>query len=66
MQQDWAATKEHLYGDIRCPSCMDEEMLSNVTVYWVSHGKGGSVLRCACDRGHEFEEVIESDFTDGN
>jgi len=60
--QDWAATKKHMYEDLRCPRCMDDEMLSQVTVYWVSHGKDGAVLQCCCDRGHEwdeFEEVVE-------
>ncbi len=47
--------------DIRCPTCMDEETLSDVTVFWVSNVEGGKVLRCFCDRGHEFEhEVIDA------
>lgn len=59
MQQDWAATKEHMYGDIRCPSCMDDEMLSDVTVFWISRSGSNAVLRCCCSQGHEFEETVE-------
>ena len=55
MEQDWAATNETMFGDMRCPICMDEEMLSEVTAFWVSHVEGGRVLSCACNRGHEFE-----------
>ena len=44
--------------DIRCPACMDQEMLSNVTVYWISNVEDAKVLQCACDRGHEFEEAV--------
>lgn len=58
--QDWAATTRTLIDEgIRCPACMDEEMLSSVTVYWVSHVPRGRVLQCACTEGHEFEEVVE-------
>ena len=57
---DWAATKEHMFGDIRCPRCMDDEMLSKVTVFWTSQVEGGKVLKCACTRGHEFtHEVVD-------
>ncbi len=60
MQLDWAATIKSMFQDIRCPQCMDDEMLSEVTVFWVSHVKGGQVLRCACTRGHEFtKEVVD-------
>lgn len=61
-QNDWRGgfglDKEE---NIRCPTCMDEQMLSQVTVYWVSHVEGGKVLHAACDRGHEFEHGVVDD-----
>lgn len=61
--QDWAATRDKLIDhDIRCPRCMDDEALSNVTVFWVSQVEGGKILKCACTNSHEFEhEVVDAD-----
>lgn len=58
MQLDWAATMKTMFDDIRCPRCMDEQMLSKVTVTWISNVEGGKVLQCACNRGHEFEHEV--------
>lgn len=58
MQRDWGATKEHMLEDIECPICEARDKESKVTVFWVSHGKDSAVLRCICDRGHQFEETV--------
>lgn len=51
---------------IRCPRCMDDEKLSNVIVFWTTQVEGGKVLKCACDRGHEFTHEVIGDITDSN
>ena len=59
--QDWAATRDKLIDpDIRCPRCMDDETLSNVTVFWVTQVEGGKVLHAACNRGHEWDEFVDA------